>query len=322
MPSECRFDPVCRCQSGTRIATSLAEEQDGVVGRAQLLEAGVGPGWIDRQVATGWLVVLWPGVYAVGHRRLLPRARRIGVLLACGADAALSHRSSGDGLGLIADRRAIWDVTVPRGCKRGAKLPGIRVHRSTLRPDQVTEIDGVRMTGVARTLVDLAAIEPERHVSRAVDAALREQLYDQRSIDGEIRSGRRGAARLRHVLEARHPDAHLTRSELEARALELLAVRGLPRPEVNVWLGDLFLEVDLLWRSSGLVVELDGRRYHAHRRAADAERDRRLEAVGLEVCRYGWGDVTSGWMADELAGRPNLRPSPCRPGLRQPIHTA
>jgi very-short-patch-repair endonuclease len=72
---------------------------------------------------------------------------------------------------------------------------------------------------------------------------------------------------------------------------------------VNVWLAGLGLEVDLLWREAALVVELDGRRYHAHRRRADAERDARLRAAGFDVRRYGWGDVVSDWMSSDVAAR-------------------
>jgi hypothetical protein len=296
--------------SGARFATrahlvvaELAARQDGVVERGQLLALGVSRREIARRLHSRRLIALFPGVYAVGHVHLRSEGRRRAVLLACGPESALSHRSSLAGLDLLEDRRRIWDVTVPPNHARGRSSPKIRLHRALLLPEQVVEHDGIRMTGVARTLVDVAAVERPRLVSRAVDAALQRELYDQRTIDAEIRSGRRGAARLRKVLEERHPDAHLSRSELESRALESLAARGVPRPSVNVWLAGLDVEVDLLWRDEALVVELDGRRYHAHRRKADAERDAHLRAAGLEVRRYGWGDVVSDWMSGDVAAR-------------------
>jgi hypothetical protein len=45
-------------------------------------------------------------------------------------------------------------VTAPRGCK---PKPGITVHRTRLiHPDDRTTVDGIPVTSVARTIVDLA----------------------------------------------------------------------------------------------------------------------------------------------------------------------
>jgi very-short-patch-repair endonuclease len=83
-----------------------------------------------------------------------------------------------------------------------------------------------------------------------------------------------------------------TRSELEARLLELVRRCGLPEPEVNVRLAGF--EVDLLWRAERLVVEADGMEFHASRAAM--ERDRRRDAVlasrGVRVLRVTWTQVT------------------------------
>lgn len=51
---------------------------------------------------------------------------------------------------------------------------------------------------------------------------------------------------------------------------------------------------------AGWCVELDGRRYHWHRKARDAERDRILSAAGFAVQRYGWGDVVSGAFIERM----------------------
>jgi very-short-patch-repair endonuclease len=49
----------------------------------------------------------------------------------------------------------------------------------------------------------------------------------------------------------------------------------------------------MLWRSAGLIVELDGKR--AHRTAAQRGRDRRkqefLEGRGYDVLRFDWDEV-------------------------------
>lgn len=79
----------------------------------------------------------------------------------------------------------------------------------------------------------------------------------------------------------------MTRSELEDGFLAFIAERDLPRPETNVRIDTPAgpVEVDCLWRRSGLVVELDGRAMHATRRAFhwDPARRRALTVAGFSV---------------------------------------
>ncbi len=82
-----------------------------------------------------------------------------------------------------------------------------------------------------------------------------------------------------------------TRSDLERRFLRLLRSHELPLPEVNARLGPY--EVDFLWRSAHLVVELDGYAYHSDRASfeADRRRDRELQARGFVVLRFTYREV-------------------------------
>src|SRR4051794_13605905 len=132
------------------VLVGIAARQEGVVGRAQLLGAGVTERQIDRRIASGLLVVLWPGVYALGHARLRPRGHRLGVLLACGPDAALSHRSAAHALGLLDDHRAVWDVTLPPAQRKGGGPAGLRLHRAALDLREGAGVGGVRVTSIAR----------------------------------------------------------------------------------------------------------------------------------------------------------------------------
>jgi hypothetical protein len=82
----------------------------------------------------------------------------------------------------------------------------------------------------------------------------------------------------------------LTRSELEDAALSLFASFSVPRPETNVWVsdGDKLVEVDFAWRERGLIVEVDGSRYHGTRwrRRQDAAKTAALRARGWTVQRF------------------------------------
>jgi len=64
----------------------------------------------------------------------------------------------------------------------------------------------------------------------------------------------------------------LTRSELERRFLRLCRKLRLSAPQVNVWAGPF--EVDFLWATQRLIVELDGYRPHGTRHGFESDRDR------------------------------------------------
>ncbi len=66
---------------------------------------------------------------------------------------------------------------------------------------------------------------------------------------------------------------------------------GLPAPEVNP-IFEAF-EVDFLWRSHRVNVEVDGWSFHSHPRALERDRvrDRRLQAAGVMVLRFSWRQI-------------------------------
>jgi very-short-patch-repair endonuclease len=82
-----------------------------------------------------------------------------------------------------------------------------------------------------------------------------------------------------------------TRSDLERLFLRICREHGIPKPEVNVKIGSY--TVDFLWRQAGLVVEVDGYRYHSDRATfrSDRARDRELGRRGLEVLRFADEEV-------------------------------
>ncbi len=106
-------------------------------------------------IASKRLIPKHRGVYAVGHGKLSKHGSLIAAVLACGEDVVLSHRSAAWLWSLRPDNRTKVDVTVPRPGQSQRK--GIQVHTS--RPfakDDVIEIDGIPVTSLARTLLDLA----------------------------------------------------------------------------------------------------------------------------------------------------------------------
>jgi very-short-patch-repair endonuclease len=259
---------------------------------AQLRELGLDKAAVSRRVTAGFLHQLHRGVYAVGHESVTRHGRYLAAVLACGARAALSHRSAAGLWGLRQSEGRV-DVTVPHG---RAGTDGLRVHASRMQhPVDFTLLHEIRVTTVARTLLDLAAVIRPDELSRAVDRAERLELFDLVAVDDVLSraGGRDGAARLRRAIAAWRP--RHTRSELEDRHEELVRAAGLPAPELNVLLdGERHgHEVDAYWPARGLVVQLDGFAYHRTRRdrERDATTDADLELAGYRVVRLTWDDV-------------------------------
>jgi very-short-patch-repair endonuclease len=264
-----------------RRVLAVARRQHGVVTRAQLEELGLDKRAIGRRVRWAWLHRVHRGVYAVGHDRLTTRGRFLAAVLACGPGAALSHQSAAVLWGLRPERGPRIDVTVPTtgGRKRrGAMI----VHRSPLSDHEVTVRDGVPVTTVVRTLIDLADMLSRRGLERAIDEA----AYLRLDLDGlEPRRGRRGYGVLSCVLAEHEAGSTWTRSELEERLLALCRRSSLPIPEVNAQVAGY--EVDFVWRDAQLIVETDGWRGHGTRGAFERDRirDAALTAADWRVVR-------------------------------------
>ena len=270
----------------------LAARQHGVVARGQLIAAGASTSAIRHRLASKRLHPVHPKVYAVGHPGLLPRARWMAAVLACGPGAVLSHRDAAALLELLPAGSGPIEVTTPRvGMRRAV---GIRVRRSRFLPtDQTTTCHGIPCTTVARTLLDIAGCEPQRRLRRALEQSLVLGTFDLRAIDNALQhaNGRRGTGSLRRLLSELADEPTVTRSELERRFLELVRAANLRWPVINGLVAGH--EVDFHWPDRRLVVETDGRTVHSHAFAfqRDRRRDLNLELAGWHVVRVTWQQV-------------------------------
>ena len=138
-------------------------------------------------------------------------------------------------------------------------------------------------------MLDLASDLPPYLFERAIAEAQVRRLVRKDDLADQLARNRGwpGTRALRRLLELERGPT-LTRSEAERRMLALVRAADLPPPVVNARLGRY--EIDFLWRSQRLVVEVDGYAYHANRRAfeRDRERDAALAAAGYTVLRVTW----------------------------------
>lgn len=254
---------------------------------------GMKRGAIQHRMDVGRLHPVRSGVYAVGHPRLVGKGRWMAGVLACGEHAFLSHLSAAALWGLLQVNRSKVDVTVAGRSRRSCA--GICLHqpRSLPRSDTTTR-DGIPVTTVARTLLDLAEVVDTRRLARAWEEAERLRLLDVSAINRLLQDhpNRRGTKALRDLVREQRTAAP-TRSEFESLFLDLCREHGLDPPRANTFIEGF--EVDALWPDPKLVVELDGYDFHRTRQAfeRDRARDAALQLAGYRVVRLTYRRVTA-----------------------------
>jgi len=269
----------------------LARGQYGVVTRRQLLVLGLTRDAIGERTKRGFLRSVHRGVYALGGTRLTPQGRWLAAVLACGSGTVLSHRSAARFWGVFPyDPR---EVEVSRDAAGQTRRGAILRRQARLLPDEVEEMEGIPVTSISRTILDLAAVVPERALERAFHEAEVRQLTSRVSVPQLLdrHRGRRGIGLVRSILARREP-AGITENDFEELFVAFLDAHGLPRPLFNATLplrGRL-LRPDCMWERQRLLVELDGRATHGTERAfeRDRERDRILLAEGWRSTRVTW----------------------------------
>jgi predicted transcriptional regulator of viral defense system len=268
-----------------------------VIAGWQLVELGLSASAIRNWVARGRLHRVHRGVFSVGHALVTQRGRFMAAVLASGPEAWASHFCSGVLWELGLGTRRLIDVTTCAA--RGRAIAGIRAHRSaTLTEDDVTVIDGIPCTSLARTLLDIAEDGTRREVERALDHAEQARILDMRAIDDVLTraNGRRGVKLLCAVLEQHRIGSTLTRNKLEEAFLAIARSVGFPPDAVNEWIAfpdGGGAEADFVYRAQRLLVETDGRDPHTVRKAftSDRIRDQRLMLLGWRVVRLPWQQV-------------------------------
>ena len=209
-----------------------------------------------------------------------------------GAGTAVSFRSAGVLRGLSEPNRMRLEVTTSRSRNR-RRPPGIVIHSEPggVPPEDVSTIDAIPVTKPARTLLDLATVEPDEVVERCLEDALRRRLVSlpflERWLQDPRRKRRRGARLLRRLVDER-ATVGVTESPLETTVLRLLKKAGLPLPMLQFVVrdGERFIaRLDFAYPEERIAIEADGFRYHEGRRSFDRDRARanELQVLGWHV---------------------------------------
>jgi very-short-patch-repair endonuclease len=273
---------------------SLAAQQHGLFSADQADALGVDPQRRHRGVQSGLLKRVHPSVYLFATTELTWSGAALAAVLQSGSGATASHESAFwlHGLGRLVDFAPV--VSLPPG-GRAAQV-GYRVHRyCDLVDEHRCEIDGVPTTTLARAVVDTTSVLSMGRLAWLVDELMiRERLLTVGEIGRCLRQvNRRGRRRIRNlqaVLDERLPGGFVPRSRLERHVDEMIRSSRLPRPAVEFpvpgWTrGPGF--VDRAWPDAKLILEVDGRPWHARESsmAQDRARDRAAAAAGWQTLR-------------------------------------
>jgi hypothetical protein len=291
-------DELCRSRSRRSNAiykvrlAQVAERQAGRVAAFQFAYLGIARATVHGWVRSAYLREVTPRVYAVGHLAPSREANLWAAVLYAGPGAALSHLTAAHWRELADFPGPVIHVSTPRAC---ASRPGVAVHGRRTRLDRAI-VDGMPVTTVAQTVLDVAASTPDLKLVRKL---LSEIEYRTGTLDADLLRvvggrGRRGSARLAQALETYDPRLAYTNGRLELGFYVFCEQRthlGVPLPECNVKVAGV--RVDAYFRDYALVVELDGD--GNHRTPAQRRRDRRNELIlrqhRIEVVRYDWALV-------------------------------
>src|SRR2546421_1777961 len=278
---------------------SLGEEQHAVVSIKQMLDCGASRKWIERRTDDGFIVPDGPAVYRMAGVRHTFLSRAMAAVLSCKAPALVSHRSAAHLLGFerVAAPRSV-DITVPRH-RRPRGRAGIRVHESlAFDLAEPTTVDGIPVTGVARTILDCAPAE-EKPI-RLLDDALRRriitwdklwQCYLGHNVVG------RTVAPFRRILLERDGNTP-PGGEFARRMAAMLTAAGLPMPvfEYRVVVDGHVYYLDLAWPNKMVAVECNDAGSHDTPKAfrRDPMKRNRCERAGWDYLEYTWMDVVDG----------------------------
>jgi hypothetical protein len=259
------------------------------VSREQVLAAGLTRGLFNHLVDRGHLIRRIPGVLAVGHVSATREAAWTEALLWGGPGAGLSFWISG----------SVWDVcapsdvvhiTLPGGSRRSP--PGLRVHRTRdAAVLGIVTVDGWRVTGLVRTILDLACVSTRSELVWIVRAATERRHLRAEQLSAALvrHPGHPGTRRVLAVMADETPP---TRSDFEALFLQFLRERGFPAPLVNhrITVEGRSRELDFFWPRFGTGLETDGFRFHAGRGHFEDDHDKTaaLAAAGVRVLRVTW----------------------------------
>lgn len=280
-----------------------------LISSRDLAADGLSPGDLARMVRAGELIRVRRGAYTgpedaepdrrAAHLRLLHAT-----LPQCDPGAVVSHTSAAVVHDLPVWNKQLGRMHVTRDRTGGGRTRRLmQVHCAPLPAVEVADLAGLRVTGLARTVVDLGRSLPLEQAVAAGDAAL--TRIGRHDLEQALarQAGRHGIGRARRAVALLDPRSE---SAGESYSRVVFHLAGLPRPEPQYEVfgpdGRLVGRCDFGWPEFRVLGEFDGRKKYSEllRRPGQAaedvlidekRREDRLRALGWTVLRWMWDEL-------------------------------
>jgi hypothetical protein len=277
-------------------------------------EEGMTKYGLQRARRDGELQQVRRGVYA-GADDLDDRSRHLRLIRAtvplAGPSSVVSHASAGVLHGLpvpVKSLDRVWATREAGGHGRHGSV--LHLRRCRLAGDEVTIVDGIPVTTLERTVIDLARLLAFEWGVMACDAALASGLNREALLTAAARaSGWPGARKA--VAAAVFADG-ASQSPLESVSRVQLHRLGFPTPSLQLPVvsgGKVVATCDFGWEEVGLVGECDGKfKYGRLLRPGESpddavmrekRREERIRGAGFWIVRWGWEEA---WNPGALRG--------------------
>lgn len=269
----------------------------GVFTREEAAQCGVNRHALATLKKNGIVIRTYPRTFRMASSTRSWESRLRGA--AVSAVGVVSHRAAATMWKIDGFPPGLLEVTIPES--RSVSLPGVCIHRSRqFGLIESTKIEGIEVTGIARTVLDLAAVVSARKLHLAIDSVLRQKLLIWPDLylvlAKHSRRGRNGCGRLRKVLDVRYGESVIPDSAWNRNVGDLLVDAGLPKPtlehEIRDPSGGFLARVDLAYPQHKIAIELDSVRWHFNQESftADPRRKNRLMLQGWTVLTFTWSD--------------------------------
>lgn len=273
----------------------LLAAQRQLVHRDQLFALGLGKAELREAKQRGLLRIFLPGVYQHGEVQDSERYKqRLQASQLWRQDGVIVRRAAGLVHGLDGISAAPVELAVEKRTRRKRSVVFHRMRE--MRDCDIVVVDGLRVTSIRRTIIDLASELNEERLAWAVECAWRRDAVTPADLMADLRglrdSGVDGVSLLENVLRDCLQRRKAFDSALEVRMWRLLKAEGILdlHPQYEVWdeKGQMIIDFALL--GQGLALETMGAK--AHDGDANLERDARraarLTALGWTVLPVTW----------------------------------
>lgn len=269
----------------------LAARQRGLIRRDQVGMCGFSAQRLQRRFSSNAWFRVYPGVYRIAGSPDDWKQQLKALSLWLG-DGVLSHHTAATLHGVSQFSPGRLEATVTHGAR---SPPGVLIHRvPAIAARDITTIDGLAVTSVSRTLLDLSATLEPPLVRSACDEALRRKWTNLDKLDATIERNLRrpGLTQLRALTHELRGGNGPTESELEHRVRELLRDGDFPEPDRQkaIRTRERLRRVDFIFSAARVIIEADGYAYHAGIGAFEDDRRRNnaLMARGFVVLHWTW----------------------------------